>query len=126
MRANEFVIEGKRRVGKLSKRAEQASKGVYKTRDVGGYDRTYHMNRMGMAMAMADGKSTDKVDMDAASWIEKYNTIHPYTKEEDNMIQAAMKTIPTDHHHQVSDHRSLELDSTNKVSPMKGFKGYGK
>ena len=100
--------------------------GVHRTRDVGGYDRVYHMNRMWMAMASADGKSTKAPEgMDGASWAEKYNTIHPYTKEEDNMVKQAMKVVPTDHHHEVKDHRSIEPDDTHKVSPVTGFKGFG-
>jgi hypothetical protein len=41
--------------------------GSYIARDVGGYDRVYHMNRLWMAMSMADGKSTKAVKMDVAS-----------------------------------------------------------
>ena len=85
------------------------------------------MNRMGMAMAMADGKSsTPPEGMDGGSWVEKYNTIHPYTEEEHNMVQQAMKVVPTDHEHTVNDHRSLEAEDTHKVSPVNGFKGYKK
>jgi len=124
MRAKEFIGEAK--VGKVPKHAKNAMPGARKTRDEGGYDRTYHMNRMGMAMAMADGKSTKKVDMDSSSWVEKYNTIHPYTKEEDNMVKSAMKTIPTEHDHVISDHRSKETDDTHKHSPMMSFRGYKK
>jgi hypothetical protein len=122
MRASEFISEAKN--GKVPKEAEQATKGIHKTRDVGGYDRTYHMNRMGMAMAMADGKSTKKVDMDSSSWVDKYNTIHPYTDEEDNMVKQAMKTVPTDHKPGVKKGRSAEPDDTHKVSPVTGFKGF--
>jgi carbonic anhydrase len=77
-----------------------------------------------MAMACADGKTTNPIDIDSASWVEKYNTVHPYTKEEENMLQSAMKTVPTDHHSEVSDRRSLEPNDTHKISPVKGFKGY--
>ena len=122
MRAHEFINENKN--GPVPKNADQASTGVHKTRDVGGYDRIYHMNRMGMAMAMADGKSKNKVDMDGGSWVEKYNTIHPYSKEEDNMVHQAMKTVPTDHKASVA-RRSMEPDDTQKTSPIMGFSGYG-
>jgi hypothetical protein len=79
-----------------------------------------------MAMACADGKSTKAVKMDAAGWSEKYNTIHPYTKEEENMVKSAMKTVPTDSHHTVKDRRSKEPDDTHRQSPVMGFAGYGK
>ena len=71
-----------------------------------------------MAMAMADGKSTKPVDMPGASWIEKYNTHHPYTEVEHNMIKQAMATVPTDHKDVSNDHRSHEPDHVNKVSPV--------
>jgi hypothetical protein len=101
--------------------------GAHIMRDNGGYDRTNHMNRMMMAAAMHDGKTKKAIprsQMDPASWVEKYNTAHPYTKEEDNMIHGAMKTIGADAHHVVTDHRSNEHPETHKVSPVKGFKGY--
>lgn len=116
MRAHEFINESAE--GKVSKRAAQATKGMHKVRDAGGYDRTYHLNRLGMAMASADGKSKKPVDMDSASWVEKYNTIHPYTEEEHNMLHQAMKTVPTEHQATVPFSKSMELDSTNKTSPV--------
>lgn len=116
MRAHEFIIEGKE--GKLSKRAEKASPGTHRVRDDGGYDRTYHLNRLAMAMASADGKDKKAVPMDSSSFVEKYNTIHPYTEAEHNMLHQAMKTIPTEHQDVVPFKKSIELDSTNKVSPV--------
>ena len=115
MRASEFINEAKG--GKLSKRAEQAMPGTHKVRDAGGYDRTYHLNRLSMAMASADGQSKKPIDMDSASWVEKYNTVHPYTEAEHNMLHQAMKTIPTEHQATVPFSKSMELDSTNKTSP---------
>jgi hypothetical protein len=96
-------------------------------RDNGGFDRSNHLNRIMMAAAMHDGKSKKAIPkdkMDPASWVEKYNTAHPYTKEEDNMLHGAMKTIGAEKHHTVSDHRSIETPDTHKVSPVIGFKGY--
>ena len=121
MRASEFLTEAE---GKIDKHAEQATRGVYKVRDVGGYDRTYHINRLMMATAMADGKSQDAVDMDNASFVEKYNTVHPYTEEEYNMFIAATKTIPTDKKDVVPYSKSQEPTDTNKKSLVKPFKGY--
>ena len=94
MRARDFIKEG---TTPMHPHHVAAGLGTHIARDVGGYDRVYHMNRMMMAMGMADGKSTNKVDNVAVdTWFEKYNTIHPMTQEEDNKIRAAMKTIPTD------------------------------
>lgn len=121
MRAKDFIIEAE---GKLHHHAAAASRGTHKTRDKGGYDRTYHMNRIMMAAAMADGKSKKPVDMDEASWVEKYNTAHPYTEEEHNMLHQAMATIPTEHKEVVPWSKSSEPNDTHKVSPVTGFKGY--
>jgi hypothetical protein len=101
--------------------------GAHIMRDNGGYDRTNHLNRVMMAAACHDGKSKKAIprdQMDPASWVEKYNTAHPYTKEEDNMIHGAMKTIGAESHHVVSDHRSIEHPEVHKISPVKGFAGY--
>jgi len=89
---------------------------VHRARDVGGYDRIYHMNRLMIAMAKADGKSTRAVDSPAETWFEKYNTIHPYTDAEHKMAQAAMNTVPTDGK-QVNKGKSTEPKDTHKVSP---------
>jgi hypothetical protein len=94
-------------------------------RDVGGYDRVYHMNRLGMAMAMSDGKNTKAVKMDVASPVEKFNSYHPYTDEEHNMIQSALKTIPSESHKMAKRGKSSEPEDTHKHSPMMGFSGYG-
>ena len=123
MRAQEFISEDRK--GTIPGGANNAMTGAHRMRDNGGYDRTNHLNRVMMAAACHDGKTKNAVkDMDPASWVEKYNTAHPYTEEEDNMIQGALKTIGADSHKVVSDHRSLEMPDTHKTSPVKGFKGY--
>lgn len=123
MRASEFINEAV--TGKIPGGDDNAMPGVHRTRDVGGYDRIYHMNRMGMAMASADGKSLKRPEgMDGGSWVQKYNTIHPYSKEEDNMVRQAMKVVPTEHQDTVKDRRSIENPEVLKVSPVKAFKGW--
>jgi hypothetical protein len=62
--------------------------------------------------------------MDPNSWAEKYNTTHPYTQEEDNMTQGAMKTLGADHKKLISDHRSVEPDTVHRTSPVQGFRGF--
>ena len=125
MRATEFIVEDRK--GEIPGGHDSAMPGAWRVRDNGGYDRTNHMNRMMMAMAMHDGKTNKPIprdQMDPASWVEKYNTAHPYTKEEDNMLQGAIKTIGSDAKHHVTDHRSLETPETHKVSPVRAFQGY--
>lgn len=121
MRACEFIFESE---GQVSHRHEQASQGIHKMRDKGGYDRIYHLNRMMMAMAKADGKDKKPVDMDSSSWVEKYNTAHPYTEEEHNMVHQAMATVPSEHQQTVPFSKSEEVKSVNADSVLKPFKGY--
>jgi len=123
MRASEFLGESD---GQMGYRAAVASQGTHNTRDVGGYDRLNHLNRIMMATAMADGKSKKAVDMDSASWVEKYNTSHPYTEEEHNMLYQAMATIPSEHKAVVKFSKSQEPADTHKTSPVTGFKGYAR
>lgn len=92
--------------------------GEWKFRDIGGYDRVYHLNRIMMAAAMSDG-SGSPVKMDQSSWIEKYNSARPYTEAEHNMMKSAFKTVDSDYHHTEKDHKSKEPDDTHKVSPMR-------
>ena len=112
--------------GKPRREHENTMQGVAKSRDVGGYDRVYHMNRVMMAMAMADGKNSKPVKMDQSSWTEKFNTHHPYTKEEANMVASAINTVPTEYHQISNWSKSIEPDDTHKSSPMSGFAGYHK
>ena len=128
MRANEFISESGPPRGKMSKDNENATStgGSVIARDVGGYDRVYHMNRLWMAMAMADGKSTKAVKMDVASPTEKFNSIHPYTDEEHKMVQSALNTIPSESHKMAKRGKSEEPKDTHKTSPMIANKGYGK
>lgn len=89
-----------------------------------GIDRANHLNRVMMAAAMHDGKNASGVDMDPYSWTERYNTAHPYTKEESNMIKGALKTVGGKYDNLVTDHRSMETPETNTKSPVATFKGY--
>ena len=118
MRAKEFIIEAE---GKVKHKHAAVQQGIRKSRDVGGYDRVYHMNRLWMATAMADGKSTKPVDMDEASWVEKYNTQHPYTQEEYNMFRSAENTVPTDSKEITPWSKSVEPDDTHKTSPTSNW-----
>ena len=77
-----------------------------------------------MAMAMSDGKSQDAVEMDYDSFAEKYNTVHPFTEEEYNMLVSAMKTVPSDGKTMVPYSKSKEPEDTNTKSTVIGFKGF--
>jgi hypothetical protein len=119
MRAKEFITElsvkpgGKRRADHVA-----VGQGSLLARDVGGYDRTYHMNRLLMAAAMADGSSNKAVDMDDSSFVEKYNVIFPYTDMEHMMMMQAIATIPSDSGELDKRGKSEEPADTHTVSPV--------
>lgn len=125
MRAIEFITEGQHR-GKMTKRQSQSTVGVNLFRDPDASDRTYELNRMMMAVACANGDGSP-INIDSESWIGKDNSAQPYTKLEQDMLKQAAKAIGTkikDPNH--GDLRSMELDSTNKTSPVLGFTGFSK
>lgn len=124
MRASEFINESYK-PGKLKKRQHYASKGLHKFRDPQGFDRTYEMNRLGMALACTDGEIDPEVDQE--SWAGRFNTAHPYTEAEQRMLEKAYKAMGseyTDLNH--GDLSSDEVPGTNITSPVKPFKGYKK
>jgi hypothetical protein len=118
MKIRDIISEASDKVTPLKKHQDRVGKGVTRSRDVGGYDRVYHLNRIGMAMAMADGENTKAVDSPAETWFEKYNTYHPLTKEEDNMIKQAHKTVPSNEKVVSSYGKSKEPTGTNTTSPV--------
>jgi hypothetical protein len=123
MRASEFISEAKHR-RKISKLQDQATVGLDLFRDPDAYDRTYELNRMMMAVACANGDGSP-INIDSESWIGKDNSAQPYTKIEQEMMKQAAKAIGTKLKDvNKGDLRSMELDSTHKVSPVLGFKGF--
>jgi hypothetical protein len=124
VRASEFLIE--KQVGTIGKRRQAGTRGLTKFRDVGGYDRTYELNRVMMAVAMADG-SGKPLDLDSESWSGRYNTAHPYTDEEAAMLKQALRATGSETHDlNRGDNRSQEVESTHVKSPVVAFKGYSR
>jgi len=121
MRAHEFLIE--KHIGKIGKRRSQATVGLNKFRDADLADRVYELNRVMMAAACTDG--TFVPDIDNESWAVLYNLAMPYTDVEQSMLKKAFKAVGSDHEDlNRGDLKSKELESTNKRSPVTGFKGY--
>lgn len=123
MRIKEFVSEDK--TGPLSKRNAYATVGLHKFRDNNFADRVYELNRVMMAVASADGETPFEID--AESWAGRNNVAAPYTKEEHDMLKQAFKKLGTysmDLNH--GDLNSHEVDTVNRVSPIKAFKGYAR
>jgi hypothetical protein len=118
MKIKDIISEDRK--GDLPVGAAENSTGIIRFRDKGGYDRTNHLNRVWMATACHDGKTDQALSkevMDPASWVEKYNTAHPYTREEHNMIQGALKTIGAESDQLVPHGKSEEHHETHKHSP---------
>jgi hypothetical protein len=121
MRAKEFITE---RAGKLGIRRQNPTVGLNTFSDAERTSSDYTLNRVMMAVAMADG-SDAPIKMDHKSWVGKKRTAHPYTRVEQEMLKQAYKAAGAkwqDLNH--GDLDSEEVPSTNTVSPVKGFKGY--
>ena len=115
MRAREFMAEAK--AAKISKRNSQSTRGLDKFRDPQGYDRIYELNRVMMAVAATDGDVDPLVSKE--SWSGRYNTAHPYTEQEQKMLEKAYKSIGSEHHDLNNGNmKSQELSDTNKKSPV--------
>ena len=120
MRARDFIIE---REGKIGKRRQSATRGLHRFRDESGRDRFYELNRIMMAVAGADGVTPPTST--EASWVGTYNTAHPYTEVEQNMLKHAYQVVGSDYQDlNNGDLDSEELPGTNTTSPIKSFRGY--
>jgi len=121
MRAREFLME--KHVGKIGQRKSQATVGLNKFRDADLADRFYELNRVMMAAAATDG--TFVPDIDHESWAGRYNVATPYTDVEQAMLEKAFRAVGSDYEDlNRGDLKSKELESTNKRSPVTGFRGY--
>lgn len=122
MRAYEFIFEAR---NKPSPRQHYASVGLNTFTD-SNYDRHYLLNRVMMAAALTDG--TFVPEFQRNSWSARQNTAHPYTKQEQDMLNMAYKAagVPVVDDLNDGDLDSHELYGVNTESPMKPFKGYSK
>lgn len=123
MRANEFIVENGK--SKPSKRQHYATVGLNIFTD-SPYDRIYLLNRVMMAAASTDG--TNVPNLDGESPVGKWNAALPYTKVDQDKLNKAYKAAGVKHVIDLNhgDLESHELDSTNKISPVRPFKGYKK
>jgi cation transport regulator ChaB len=122
MRAREFVTET--RAGKISTLNQVATVGLNTFHDSERANSDYTLNRVMMAVAMADG-SDKSIKMDYTSWSGKEKTAHPYTTIEQNILKQAYKAAGanwTDTNK--GDMDSEEHPAVNVASPLVGFKGY--
>jgi hypothetical protein len=121
MRAREFIAE---RDGTIGKRRQAATVGLDVFGDSERMNSDYTLNRVMMAVAMADG-TNKPIDMDAKSWLGKKRSAHPYTKVEQNMLRQAFKAAGADWKDlNNGDMDSEEHPAVNTTSPVVSFKGY--
>jgi hypothetical protein len=121
MRAQEFITE---RDGKIGKRRQAATRGLTLFSDSERTNSDYTLNRVMMAVAMANGDGSI-IDMDEKSWIGKRRGAYAYTPIEQEMLKQAFKAAGADYTDlNAGDMDSEEVQSTNKQSPVVAFKGY--
>lgn len=119
MRAYEFIFEVK--AGKISKRAQQSSRGINTYGDQERMSGDYVGFKLGQAMAMSDG-GTGPLDIDGKSWHGKKKTVHPYSDVEQRMFNQGAKAVGASSQDMNSgDMKSKELDGTNNVSPVNNW-----
>jgi hypothetical protein len=122
MRYHEFMVEHKK--GKISRRLQNATVGLHTFIDNEHMDRTYELNRIMMAAAMADG-TDNPIDIDSESWAGRNDIAAPYTEIEDRMMHQAFKAVGSEHRDlNRGDTRSQEHPDVYTASPIKAFKGY--
>lgn len=118
MRAKEFVIE--RKGGKMTQRQQNPSRGINKYTDSDRWNTDYKLYRLGLALACTDGKKIP--EMDEESWIGRWKSLHPYSNEEQEMINKAAKAAGVDILDiNNGDMRSMETDDTYTVSPISNW-----
>lgn len=115
MKIYEIITEV--RQPKPTKRQSQSSRGLTIYGDSEKANSDYVAFKLGQAMAGTDGKS--KPDINGKSWHGKKKTIHPYTEVENEMFKQAAKVVGADYEDlNKGDMRSLELETTNTISPV--------
>ena len=117
MKIKDIILE--RKSGKLSKRLQQPTRGLHKFQDHSGRDRFYELYRVMLATAASNGVDPIPDHVKPESWVGVQNLAAPMTDIEHKMLHQAYKIIGSDHYDlNDGDLRSLELDSTNKASPV--------
>lgn len=119
MKAAEFITEVK--IGKISKRAQQPSRGISAYGDNEHVSGDYVSFKLGQAMAMADG-SGKPLDIDGKSWHGKRKTVQPYSKIENEMFKQAAKAVGANYQDiNNGDMESKELEGTYTTSPVSNW-----
>lgn len=119
MRIKEIILEQGLVKNNLKphKDAELAMPAAHRV--AGTADRTYDLNRIMMAVAMADGSKVPQLPVQ--SWAGKNNIATPYTKLESNMLKHAYQANDAEWDDALkpnAQEKSLEDKRTNKQSPV--------
>lgn len=115
MRAKEFIIEGA--PGKLTHVQQDPTVGLNRYKDGMRWNSDYTAYRLGLALGMTDGVQPPQ--MDPESWVGRWKTAHPYTKEEQEMFKLAYQAVGADYEDlNKGDLHSMETPDTNKISPV--------
>lgn len=103
--------------GAIGKRYQQPTRGLNTFGDAEKANSDYTQYRLGLALACSDG--VNPIDIDPKTWHGKRKTAHPYTEEEQAMLNQSYKIVGASHTDlNKGDMRSQELDTTNVVSPV--------
>ena len=103
--------------GAVGKRYQQPTRGLNTFGDAEKANSDYTQYRLGLALACSDG--LNPIDIDPKTWHGKRKTAHPYTEEEQAMLNQSYKVVGASHTDlNKGDMRSQELDTTNVVSPV--------
>ena len=115
MKINEVITEAT--VGKLSKRQQQATRGLNKFTDGDHWNSDYTLYRLGLAVASTDGKTDPNTDKE--SWVGRWKVTAPYSQADQDMLKKAYQAVGADYEDiNHGDMRSQELESTHKASPV--------
>ena len=122
MRARDFITEIKGYRSKLQKGKKPHTHVAANPGSVQGKG-YYDLYRASMAMAGMDKDGNNDNMPDPESWMGNDGYVVAYTPEEGNMAKKAFKAIGSKAR-DGGEGKSTELDAVNKISPIKGFKGY--
>jgi len=117
MKIIEIINEADSSRLRISKRHQQSTRGLNTFSDGERWDGDYTAYRLGLAVAGTDGKI--KPDIKPKSWVGKSKSAHPYTKEEQEMLNRGYEAVGADHQDlNKGDLKSRELDTVNRTSPV--------
>lgn len=115
MRAKEFILENTK--GIMPRYQQNPSKGLNLISDGPHWMSDYKTYRLGLALGPCDGINVP--DVDSESWIGRWKTLHPYSQQEQDMIELAAKAVGINYKDLNNGNmNSLEPDDTYTKSPV--------